>query len=121
MAHFAKIENGKVTDIIVIRNEDCENLDFPSSEPVGQQYIKSIGLDGYWIQTSYNGNFRKRYAGIGYSYDPNLDVFIEPKPYPSWILDSNNLFWTSPVPYPKNTNDLYTWDEENKKWIIYKK
>lgn len=76
MAHFAKIDGNIVTQVIVVSNEDCNNLDYPASEPVGQAYIASIGLDGTWLETSYNNNFRGTYAGIGYTYNPNTDTFI---------------------------------------------
>jgi hypothetical protein len=79
MAHFAKIENdGIVSQVIVVANADCGNLEFPESEPVGQAFIASIGLDGDWKQTSYNHNFRDHYAGIGFTYDAGLDKFVAP-------------------------------------------
>ena len=80
MAHFAKIENGVVTQVIVIDNADCAGGDFPASEAAGQAFINSIGLAGEYKQTSYNGNFRGRYAGIGYKYDSALDEFVAPEP-----------------------------------------
>lgn len=76
MAHFAKLEDDKVTEVIVVANSDCGDLPFPESEPVGQTFIASIGLTGTWLQTSYNGSFRGCYAGIGYTYDPVTDVFV---------------------------------------------
>ena len=76
MAHFARIENGLVTNVIVISNDDCGGGDYPESESVGQAFIASIGLDGEWLQTSYNSNFRGHYAGIGYTFDGN--DFIPP-------------------------------------------
>lgn len=78
MAHFAKVENGFVTQVIVVNNETLENLEFPQSEPVGQEFIASIGLDGTWKQTSYNNNFRSEFAGSGYTYDAKQDKFIPP-------------------------------------------
>ena len=78
MAHFAKIENGVVCNVIVVADADCGGGVFPESEPVGQQFIASIGLDGEWRQTSYNNNFRGCYAGIGYTYDPDTDEFSPP-------------------------------------------
>ena len=78
MAHFAKIENNTVTSVIVISNESCGGGNFPESEPIGQAFIASIGLDGLWLQTSYNANFRNCYAGIGYTYDAQLDEFVPP-------------------------------------------
>lgn len=84
MAHYAKIENGVVTQVIVVNNDDCAGGDFPASEAAGQAFIKSIGLDGEWRQTSYNGNFRGKYAGIGDSFDADADEFkspiVEPAP-----------------------------------------
>jgi hypothetical protein len=71
MAHFAHIRDKIVIEVIVINNGDCGGGDFPESEPIGQAFIASIGLDGEWLQTSYNGNFRGSYAGIGYTFDGN--------------------------------------------------
>ena len=79
MAHFAKIENGVVTQVIVVDNADCAGGDFPASEAAGQAFINSIGLAGEWRQTSYNGNFRGKYAGIGDSFDADADEFIAPE------------------------------------------
>ena len=69
MAHFARIDDGTVREVIVINNDACGGGDFPESEPIGQAFIASIGLEGEWRQTSYNGNFRGIYAGIGYTFD----------------------------------------------------
>jgi len=69
MAHFARVENGYVVEVIVVNNETIEDLPFPDSEPVGQAFIASIGLSGDWVETSYNNNFRSVYAGIGYAWD----------------------------------------------------
>jgi hypothetical protein len=76
MAHFAKIENDVVTQVIVVDNKDCGDLEFPESEAVGAAFINSIGLPGIWKQTSYNNNFRSKYAGIGDKYDAELDAFV---------------------------------------------
>jgi len=78
MAHFANIQNGIVSQVIVIANDDCAGGDFPASEPVGQAFIASLGLAGVWKQTSYNRNFRGNYAGLGMSYDADLDEFVTP-------------------------------------------
>lgn len=83
MAHFAQINNNVVSEVIVIANADCDNLPFPDSEPVGQAFIASLGITGDWLQTSYNGNFRGCYAGIGYTYDALLGEygeFVAPPP-----------------------------------------
>jgi hypothetical protein len=97
MAHFAKIENGKVTRVIVVANEALEyDGEFPESEPSGQALIESIGLGGEWKQTSYNGNFRGNYAGLGFTYDEGLDAFIPPKPSEDATLDETTFSWVVP-------------------------
>ena len=78
MAHFAKLENKIVSQVIVLNNETLGNLEFPDSESVGQEFIASLGLDGTWKQTSYNANFRGKYAGSGDTYDEANDVFVVP-------------------------------------------
>ena len=78
MAHFAQIAGDTVVQVIVVSNDDCAGGTFPESELAGQEFIASIGLQGEWKQTSYNGNFRGRYAGIGYQYNRDLDEFIAP-------------------------------------------
>jgi len=84
MAHFAKIDtNNIVDDVIVVSNDDCDNLPFPDSEPVGQAFIASLGIQGDWLQTSYSGSFRGTYAGIGYTFDPlfgEYGEFVAPPP-----------------------------------------
>jgi len=75
MAHFAQVVENIVTDVIVVANEDCNDLPFPESEPVGQAFIASLGIVGEWLQTSYNGSFRNCYAGIGYTFDASLDEY----------------------------------------------
>lgn len=81
MGHFAKIENGRVTQVIVVANEVLENKPFPESEPIGVAFCQSLyGADTQWKQTSYNGNFRKNFAGAGMVYDSALDEFDAPKP-----------------------------------------
>jgi hypothetical protein len=80
MAHFAKIENETVTQVIVVSNDDCGGGDYPDSEPIGQAFIASLGIEGEWLQTSYHANFRANYAGIGYTYDADLDEFVPPEP-----------------------------------------
>lgn len=79
MAHFAQIdENNTVRQVIVIANDDCGGGNFPASEPIGQAFIASLNMPGVWKQTSYNNNFRGRYAGIGMLYDAELDEFVFP-------------------------------------------
>ena len=78
MAHFAKIENNIVEQVIVVANSDCGGGNFPTSEPIGQAFIASLGLTGQWKQCSYSGSFRGSYCGIGWIYDPINDVFESP-------------------------------------------
>lgn len=80
MAHFARVENGVVGQVIVVADSDCGGGDFPESEPVGQAFLASLGFDGEWLQTSYHANFRGSYAGIGSTYDAVLDEFVAPAP-----------------------------------------
>jgi hypothetical protein len=79
MAHFAKIENNVVVSVNVVNDSDCGGGEFPESEPIGQAFLASIGLEGEWLQTSYNNNFRTRYAGVGMIYNPTLDEFEQPQ------------------------------------------
>lgn len=118
MGNFAKLDDQSiVVDVIVVNNDTLDNLQFPESEAVGVAFLTEWS-GGYtnWKQTSYNANFRKNYAGIGYTYDAVLDAFIVPKPYPSWLLNTETCQWEPPTPYPSDGN-LYTWDEETLSWV----
>ena len=119
MANFAQLnENYIVTEVIVVNNETIDNLPFPESEPVGVAFCQSLyGSTTVWKQTSYNANFRKNYAGIGYTYDPVLDAFIAPQPYPSWLLNTVTCQWEAPVPYPTD-GGYYVWDEATLSWVL---
>jgi hypothetical protein len=118
MAHFAQInENNIIINVLVVNNQDIENLPFPESEPVGVAFLKKLlGENTNWVQTSYNGNFRVRYTGVGYTYDAGRDAFIPPKPYDSWILNNDTLLWDPPIPQPTD-GKKYAWFEPNKEWI----
>ena len=107
MAHFAKIdENNIVTQVLVVDN---------SVEHRGADFLANdLGLGGTWIQTSYNNNFRKQYAGVGFTYDSSNDVFIAPQPYPSWSLDEN-FDWQPPTPQPEEGK--WYWDEDSLSWL----
>jgi hypothetical protein len=115
MAHFAQLDdNNIVTQVIVVANDELL-LDGVESEVKGILFCKSLfGEDTKWKQTSYNGNFRKNYAGIGYTYDAANDYFYAPQPYPSWILDTNAK-WQPPVPYPTD-GKRYVWNELTLSW-----
>ena len=83
MAHFAKIENNTVTQVIVVSNEDCGGGDYPTSESIGQAFIASLGLIGVWLQTSYHANFRGCYGSPNWTFDATNNVFVAPlKPEP---------------------------------------
>ena len=125
MAHFAELNNNnKVLQVIVISNDnvDANGGDESAQAETFVATIVPYGTGGVaWKQTSYNNNFRKQYAGIGYSYDSSKDKFILPQPYPSWSLDDNDD-WKAPVTYPTVTeissNPVQiTWDEDNQKWL----
>ena len=114
MAHFAQLdENNVVTQVIVVHNNDCQ-IDGVESEDAGILFCKQLfGADTRWKQTSYNGNMRKNYAGIGYTYRADIDAFVPPQPYPSWTLDTNAV-WQPPVAMP--TEGMYSWDETTTSW-----
>jgi hypothetical protein len=121
MAHFAQLtQDNTVLQVIVVGNDSISNLPFPESEPVGIAFCQSLlGSDTRWAQTSYNANFRYNYAGIGYTFDPSPapnGAFISPKPYPSWLLNTNTYQWEPPVPYPTD-GGIYTWDEATQSWV----
>ena len=114
MAHYAKLNNGKVEQVIVVHNNELL-VNGVEVESKGAEFCANL-FGGEWVQTSYNGNMRKQYAGVGYTYDADLDIFIAPQPYPSWILDSNHD-WQPPTPMPVVEGKLYAWFEPNKVWI----
>jgi len=99
MGHFAKINQKRIVTQVVVGDEE---------------FIES--LPGTWIQTSYTGEFRKNYAGIGYTYDYMRDAFIAPKPYNSWILNETTCNWESPISYPTD-NKIYFWNEDTLQWV----
>lgn len=111
MAHFAKIENGIVTQVIVVHNNELL-VDGVENEQKGKDFCNSL-FGGDWVQTSYNSNFRKQYAGTGYTYNSVADVFVIPQPFPSWSLDSN-YDWQAPTPKPEG---MFYWDEESLSWL----
>lgn len=109
MAHFAEVdENNIVTRVLVVSNDlEHRGADFLAND---------LGLGGRWIQTSYNNNIRKNFAGIGFSYDESRDAFIPPKPFDSWLLDELTCRWVAPKPKP-NEDDWFIWDEEKGDWL----
>jgi hypothetical protein len=116
MAHFAQLdENNVVTQVIVVANTDTADANGVEKEHIGAAFCERL-LGGTWKQTSYNGNFRKRYAGVGYTYNVELDAFVPPKPYSSWVLDNDTATWIAPVSKPDD-GKLYRWDEPTLSWV----
>jgi hypothetical protein len=116
MAHFAEIdENNIVKTVIVVSNE---SLNPSREEDSGIEFLNSLYGHSNWLQTSYNGNIRKNYAGIGFTYSEELDAFIPPKEYDSWILNEETCQWEPPVAYPEDGND-YEWNEDTVSWNLF--
>lgn len=117
MAHFAEVENGIVTRVLVVPDAQQDR---------GQEYLATdLGLGGTWIKTSYNTiagahtgggtPLRGNYAGVGYTYDSEKDAFYAPKPFPSWTLNETTFIWEAPTPMPTD-GKIYTWDEPTTSW-----
>jgi hypothetical protein len=121
MAHFAELdENNVVKQVIVVANSDTADVNGVEKEHIGAAFCEKL-FGGTWKQTSYNGNFRKNYAGIGYTYRADIDAFVAPQPFPSWVLNNETAHWQSPVPMPTDTNQdgtpkFYGWNEQTGAW-----
>jgi hypothetical protein len=118
MAHFAQLDDDNfVLQVIVVHNNELLDENGQESEAKGIQFLISWS-GGYsnWKQTSYNGNMRKNYAGIGYTFDAGRDAFISPKPYASWVLNETTCRWGAPIPYPTDEK-TYDWDEATTSWV----
>lgn len=116
MAHFAQLdENNVVTQVIVVGNKDCADANGVEKESIGIAFCERL-LGGTWKQTSYNGNMRKNYAGIGYTYNADIDAFVPPKPFTSWVLNNETAQWEAPTPMPQDGN-MYNWDEATTSWV----
>lgn len=130
MAHFAQLDqNNIVIGVYPIADSNCLDSNGNESEEVGINYCQHFfevlyGPNTKWKQTSYNRKIRKNYAGIGYSYNEELDVFIPPKPYPSWILNVEICDWEPPILQPELTEEqrksgnYYDWNEETQEWKL---
>ena len=117
MAHFALVKDKIVQKVIVVGNADLTDSEGNEQERLGVEFIHStLGPDDTWIQTSYNNNIRKNYAGVGFTYDSTRDAFIEPQPYTSWVLNESTCRWEAPTPYPDDDN-AYAWDESTTSWV----
>jgi hypothetical protein len=102
VSHFAKIDSNNIVTQIIVTEKD-----FINSGLVGDEFL--------WVQTSYNGNFRKNFAGVGGTYDKTRDAFIPPKPYASWTLVEATCQWTAPTDMPDD-GKMYTWNEDTTNW-----
>jgi len=113
MAHFAKLGVGNlIKQVIVVSN------DIATTEQAGVDFINNLyNTRDVWKQTSYNGNIRKNFAGIGYTYDQTRDAFIPPKPFNSWVLNETTCLWEAPVAYPDD-GEKYTWNEKTTTWDL---
>jgi phosphatidate phosphatase PAH1 len=118
MANFAKIGlNGKVIEVQSVVNEVLHDANGIEQEAIGIDFLTKLTGWAIWKQTSYNSNFRKNYAGIGYTYDEDRDAFIPKKTFNSWILNEDTCRWKAPVAMPIDENK-YTWNESTLTWDI---
>lgn len=116
MAHFAEIGflDNKVLKVIVVNNNELLDENGVEQESKGAEFCRSL-FGGTWVQTSYNGNIRKNFAGTGYTYDSDRDAFISPKPFDSWVLNEDTCLWKAPVAMPDDGSEYY-WNEETLNW-----
>jgi hypothetical protein len=116
MAHFAELDaNNVVLRVIVVDNKDTSDVNRVEKEYIGAVFCEKL-FGGTWKQTSYNGNFRKNYAGIGYTYHADIDAFVPPQPYPSWTLNAD-ANWQAPVAMPTD-GERYSWNESAQAWEV---
>ena len=116
MAHFAEIDTDNIVlRVIVVADQDTADDDGNEVDAIGEAFCHDL-LGGTWKRTSYNNNYRVRYAGIGYSFDAGRDAFIAPSPFPSWVLNETTTEWEPPTPYPDDDKH-YLWDEGSTSWI----
>jgi len=113
MAHFAQLDQSNTVLRVVV----IDNADIGESEAAGIALCQQLyGAETQWKQTSYNGNFRKNYAGVGYKYDAKLNAFIPPQPFKSWSLDTKTCQWIAPKAMPSDKR-AYTWNESLRRWV----
>ena len=117
MAHFAELDNNNIVQrVIVISNDDIVDSGGVEQESLGIAVCQAVTGGGTWVQTSYNGNFRKKYAGVGDKFLSDANLFYNPvSPFPSWSLDEN-YDWQPPTPMPDDEK-FYRWDEDSLSWI----
>ena len=119
MAHFAEInDNNIVTRVIVVHNNEI-TVDGQELEFKGIDFCEGLFGHRNWVQTSYNGNIRYNFAGVGYTWDSENNAFYAPQPFASWSLNEDYI-WEAPVPYPEDASPekIYAWDEENQQWKV---
>ncbi len=123
MAHFAEIDsNSLVLRVVVVSNADTALADGKETESIGIAHCQKL-FGGTWVQTSYNGNFRKNYAGVGSTYDSTRNAFYSPKPFNSWVLNESTCVWEAPVALPSDSGKgdppkMYKWDEDSTSWVV---
>lgn len=116
MAHFAEIGlNNTVLRVVVVHNNELKDPAGDENEQLGANFCRNL-FGGTWLQTSYNGNIRKNFAGAGFTYDSDRDAFIPPKPYNSWVLNEDTCVWEAPIPMPEG-GVYYVWDEDTTSWV----
>lgn len=116
MAHFAKLDDNNTVIAVHVVNNDVLNVDGNELEQAGIDFLANLHGHSNWKQTSYNGNFRKNYAGVGYTYDQSRDAFIPEKPYSTWVLNEETCTWEAPIPMPDEAGP-WRWDNENNNWV----
>jgi hypothetical protein len=118
MAHFAKIGlNSKVIEVVSVHNNVLLDANGIEQEVNGINFLTQLTGWSIWKQTSYNGNIRKNYAGVGMTYDEDRDAFIPKKPFNSWVLNEDTCLWEAPVAYPDD-GQQYNWNEQNQTWDL---
>jgi len=116
MAHFAEIDENNIVLRTIVVSNDVILDNGVEQETKGIEFCQSL-YGGTWVQTSYNGNFRKNYAGTGFTYDSGRNAFIPPKPFDSWLLNEETCLWYAPVPRPEDGQD-YFWNEPSLSWVL---
>jgi hypothetical protein len=108
MSNFAEIDEENKVIRVLVGDDNLPNEGY-------DWFVETLG--GRWVKTSFNGNFRKNFANVGFTYDPELDAFIPPKPFESWVLDEETAQWEAPVAYPDG-GASYVWNEETASWQL---
>ncbi len=119
MTHFARLNSDNIVTEVVVVDDSIIRNSGGEFEEVGEIYLQNLlKTTDRWKQTSYNNRIRNKFAAIGYRYDEEKDAFIDPSPYPSWILNREELIWEAPTPYPIDDKYYYNWNEDSLSWEI---